>query len=164
MISVFFSKGSRQSRFCRSCLGAFSLVEVVLALGVAVFGILAIVALLPVGIRSTSDSLEESQAINVLSEVIADRQATPFSAPSTLYNLPALTNTLVGPVSSFFGITDSDQLSTQLNEARYRVSYTITPPATGRLDSYQAYFKVSWPAASANPSGFVEGVANFPQP
>lgn len=161
----FFSIRWRQGRFyCLRSSCAFSLVEVVLALGIATFGILIIVALLPAGIQSTKDSLEETGAINVLSEVVADRHSTPFSSVSTLYGLPALTNTMVTPVTSYFGITETNSFSTQLSQARYRVDYVVTPPVSGRLDPYQVWIKVSWPALSASPSGFVEGVATFSQP
>ncbi len=165
MRQVFISTCGRQSNFrCPRISRAFSLVEVILALGIATFGILVIVALLPVGIQSTKDSLEETGAVNVLSEVIADRQATPFSQPSQIYQLPALTNTLVEPASNSFGIVGSSQFSTQLNQAQYRVDYIVISPESGRLDPYEAWVKVSWPAPSANPAGFVEGVATFPQP
>ncbi len=160
----FFSTSRRQSCICCSQYPAFSLVEVVLALGIATFGILIIVALLPVGVRSTKDSLDESGAINVLGEVTADRQATPFGQASTVYQLPALTNTLTAPVTNLFGITEADQYSAQLGQSRYRVQCIVTPPVSGRLDPYRAYIKVSWPAPTTNASGFVEEVITFPQP
>lgn len=164
MIMVFFSACGNRSCFSRSSAGAFSLVEVVLALGVATFSLLAIVALLPVGIQSTKDSLEESQAIDVLSEVVADRQASPLNLTSTLYQLPALTNTMANPATGFFGITESNTFTAQLNQARYRVDYSATPPVGTRLDPYRVWFKVSWPARSANPTEFVEGIVTFAQP
>ena len=164
MRSVFFSTNSRQSRYHCSRRFAFSLVEVVLALGIATFGILIIVALLPAGIQSTKDSLEETGAINVLSEVVADREATPSFQSSTVYQLPALTNTLVAPVTNFFGITEGNQISTQLSQSRYRIDYIVTPPTSGSLEPYQIWLKVSWPAPATTPAGFVEGVATFPQP
>jgi type II secretory pathway pseudopilin PulG len=158
----FFSTESRLDRFCRSHRRrAFSLVEVVLALSVATFAILVIVALLPIGIKSTKDSLDETGALNVLSQVIADRQATPFANPSTFYLLPALTPTMT-PVTNFFGILPNNQYSAATSQARYRVDYIAMPPAAG-LDPYQIYLRVSWPAANTN-AGSVETVATFPQP
>jgi type II secretory pathway pseudopilin PulG len=154
---------SRHPRCVRPAPG-FSLVEVVLALAICTFAILAIVALLPAGIQSTRDSVEESQAINVLSEVISDRQATPLNQVSMVYQLPAFTNSMTSPVTNSFGITDDNQFSIPLTHARYRVDYIVNPPVTGRLDPYQAWLKVSWPAQSVTPSGMVEGVVTFPQP
>ncbi len=144
---------------------AFSLVEVVLALGIATFAILAIIALLPVGIKSTKDSLDETGALNVLSEVIADRRATPFSQSSTLYQLPALTNTLLSPVTNYFGINDNNRSTgTTLTQARYRVDCVVIPPISGRLDPYQAYLKVTWPAGNTTNGGYLETVVTFPHP
>lgn len=168
----FFFNSGRQNRFCCLCGShAFSLVEVVLALGIATFGILVIVALLPVGIKSTKDSLEETGAINVLSQVIANQQATPFGQPCTNYGLPALTNTMTTPQTNTFGISDSNpSIASSLNGATYRVDYVITPPvvftppATNYTDPYHIWFKVSWPAQSTNAAGSVESVVTFPQP
>jgi type II secretory pathway pseudopilin PulG len=162
--AIFFSPYTRQCGFRRlRSAYAFSLVEVVLALGVASFAILAIVSLVPYGLQSSKESLDESAAINVLSEVIADRQATPLGLPSVNYQLPALTN-LMPASSNSFGISDSNpSTNTALSASRYRVDYVVTAPATG-LGPFQAQFRVSWPATGANPSDFVEVVATFPQP
>jgi type II secretory pathway pseudopilin PulG len=144
---------------------AFSLVEVVLALGVATFAILAIVALLPAGIKSTKDSLDETRALTVLNEIVADRQATPLDSSSVIYGLPALTNTLVIPVTNSFGVLPNNQPTPTLSQALYKVTCIETPPALGGLDPYQLYVKVGWPAAGNGPAGgSVETVATFAQP
>jgi uncharacterized protein (TIGR02598 family) len=164
-MSFFLSMERRQNRFCDlSSPRAFSLVEVVLALGISTFAILVIVALLPMGVRLTKDSLEETGALDVLSEVIADRQATPLTNSSTLYQLPALANSTT-PVTNYFGITLTNTVTMTLSQARYRVDYIVSPPAQA-LDPYQVYLKVSWPAAAANTTntGSVETIATFPQP
>ena len=135
-----------------------------MAVGIATFGILAVVALLPIGMQSAKTSLEETVAVNILSAVISDRQATPFNQSSKVYGLPVLTNTAVAPVSNFFGITEGNQFTTQLDQARYRVDYTITPPISGTLDPFKMWLKVSWPAADINPAEYAEGVVTFSQP
>jgi uncharacterized protein (TIGR02598 family) len=144
-------------------LDSFSLIEVVIALGVATFAILVIVALLPAGIRSTKDSLDETHAVNILSQIISDRRSTPYANSSSIYSIPALTGTT--QISNYFGILDDDQYSSTLSAATYRVDYIITPPASGQLGPYQLYLKVSWPAASTTTNGgAVETVATMPQP
>ena len=52
---------------------AFSLVEVVLAMGIIAFALIIMVGLLPVGLKSNSDSMVESQAVNLMQALIADR-------------------------------------------------------------------------------------------
>lgn len=143
---------------------AFSLVEVVLAVGIATFGILLVVGLLPVGMQSTRTSLEETAAINFMGAIIIDRQATPYDQTSKIYALPALTDGMTAAVSGVFGVTEGNQHTTQLDKARYRVSYTLMPPAQGSLDPFRLWLNVSWPADNDNPGESVEGVATFPQP
>jgi len=143
---------------------AFSLVEVVVSLGIVSFALLAIVALLPIGLQSTKDTIEETNAVNALSAIIADRQATPFNTKSVVYQLPVLTNGM--PLqSNYFGITDNNQSTgATLTQAHYRVDYVVIPPVAGQLDPYQIHFKVSWPAPNTNSAGSVEVVATYPQP
>jgi type II secretory pathway pseudopilin PulG len=157
-------KEKRESCFCRRCgLDSFSLIEVVIALGIATFAILIIVALLPAGIRSTKDSLDETHAVNILSQIISDRRSTPYANSSYRYSIPALTTATA--VTNYFGILEDDQYTNALSQAAYRVDYVLTPPLSGQLGPYQLYLKVSWPAASlATNGGAVETVATMPQP
>ena len=143
--------------------GGFSLVEVVLALGVAAFCILTIVALLPAGMHSTHDSIAESEALNVLSGIIADRKASPLTSKSTIYQLPKLDSTLTSSTTMTFGILENNQPTPTMGGARYRVDCTFTPPLPGTANPYTGYFKVSWPAASPTVTGSVELVVTFPQ-
>jgi type II secretory pathway pseudopilin PulG len=145
----------------RAC--GFSLVEVVMALGITSFAILALMALLPVGLQSAKESQEETQVSNLLAGLTADRRATPFSSPSLRYQLPALTNAVT--TSAFFGITESgDYVGANLSQARYRVDYRLLPPAAKGLDPYQLHFQVSWPAAATNLQNSVEWIVAYPQP
>jgi uncharacterized protein (TIGR02598 family) len=147
---------------CRKSLHAFSLVEVVLALVIVSFAMLGIVALLPAGAESTRDSLAESGAINVLSAVLMDRRTTNPTAISTLYQIPSLS---IGSSNSF-AVTAANTNSSDFSQSAYRVTYVITPPDPGRLDPYQIYVKVSWPAAAPalSAAGYVEASANVAQP
>jgi hypothetical protein len=54
---------------------AFSLVEVVIALGIVTFGIVSIFALLPVGLQLVRESTDESVALGILTMVGSDVQA-----------------------------------------------------------------------------------------
>ncbi len=68
----------------------FTLVEVVLALGVAAFGILAIAALVPAGLRSNLETREESISAQIFSAIDADLQALPTDSalPTSQFKLP----------------------------------------------------------------------------
>ena len=57
--------------------GAFSLVEVALALGVAAFCLIAILGLLPAGLNTNQSSTRQTTANGILSAIVADLRATP---------------------------------------------------------------------------------------
>ncbi|HEY8965674.1 MAG TPA: hypothetical protein VIM58_04470 [Candidatus Methylacidiphilales bacterium] len=142
---------------------AFSLIEVLLAIGIGTLAVVAILALLPVGIKSSHTSIEESEALNVLSEIVADRRASPLASASSFYGLPALT-TNMSPVSASFGVREDHHPAASAQQARWRVSYTFSPPAPGSLGPWVAHFRIGWPYASTNTPEAVENVVTFPQP
>ncbi len=156
-------------------LAAFSLVEVVLAMGIIAFALIVLLGLLPVGLKSNNDSLGESQAVNLMQALIADRQATAYSTNSAVYNLPALTNITAQVTGQLFIMEDAVTTNAQPTPARYRVTYTVYPsnsiypaatnyPVTGPPQPVFISFKVSWPAAQTNQTSDVETVATFMQP
>jgi uncharacterized protein (TIGR02598 family) len=65
-------------------LRAFSLVEVTMALAVISFCLLTLVALLPMGLNSTRDSVQKTNAAGIASQIAADLRATPLTTNSTL--------------------------------------------------------------------------------
>src|ERR1700748_1416971 len=81
---MFLSK--KQSRKSR----AFSLVEVVLALGVTSFAVLALIGTLPTGIKSVQDSSNESARANILQQIRAELQEVNFGSGSG--NISSLTS------------------------------------------------------------------------
>jgi len=139
------------------------MIEVLFALGIATFSVLAIVALLPSGLRSTRDTLEESEALDLLSGLVADRKEAPYASASPLYRLPALAANMAVSTNVFF-VRDDHSVVVRASEARWRVTCSVAPPAQGSLGPYVAHIAIGWPAASAVPSGSVEAVASFPQP
>lgn len=142
---------------------AFSLVEIVLAIGIVAFALMAVVGLLPVGLRLAGDSEDETRAANILNAVVADRRATPLGLPSQIFKVEALTNASVLPTTNYFGITDDGKYCAQdMQNARYRVSYALIPPANGGKNSYLSWLRVSWPALNTNSPEALETVAAYP--
>jgi type II secretory pathway pseudopilin PulG len=151
-----------QKKFSR---GAFSLVEVVLALGIVSFAVLLILGLLPIGLQSTRDSLDETEALNVISQIVADREATPATESSKIYGLPPLTSEPSAPVTTVFGIADSNSMtSSSLSVSRYRVQSVLIIPSPGRLDPYVDHLTVTWPPNGGPGGQSVDAVVTFPQP
>ena len=143
---------------------AFSLVEVILALGIAVFAIVSLVALLPIGLQSSRTSVEESAALNILSTFVADRRATPLATASALYRLPALATNMTATTNTFY-IADGTHAVVEPAKARYRIVCAFAPPAAGTCAPFLGYFRATWPAQSpsTNSPDYVELVVTFPQ-
>src|SRR6266480_660531 len=88
----------------------FSMVEVVLALGVASFCLIAVFGLLPVGVQTNRNATSQTAATGILASVTADLRATAsgsvtsaqyqitFGASTTLYfDSAGQFTTLLGP-------------------------------------------------------------------
>ena len=60
---------------------AFSLVEVAIAIAITSFCLIALLGLLPVGLKTNEASIEQTAANGILSEIAADLRATPSTVP-----------------------------------------------------------------------------------
>ncbi len=170
----------------------FSLVEVALAIGVAAFVLVVILALLPIGMKSNRTSVEETRGTGILTALEADlRNTHPLlqSGRSLQFGLPlpyavepggrivwnpALTTGSIQSAS----LGDSELPVAVGEGARYQahVIYTRTPsdmPPSG-LGAVEARLVVNWPPLTAPSSsdvtdlgkvaGFVETRVAFPAP
>ena len=136
---------------------AFSLVEIVLALGVAGFCLVAIVGLMPVGVQTNRNANSQTAATNIMAAIVADLRTTPAAATTS----PQFAITFDTEKTLFFGA--SGQASTSLGpDSRYRLNITWSSAPIGL---HYAVLKVSWPAsvdpATATPSGVVKTFAAF---
>lgn len=156
-------RSSPKLRVCRRLdVGAFSLVEVAIALGVAGFVLIALLGLISQGVVSTKASVEESRALNLLDCVIADRKATPLGENSQIYNLPLLDGSVAPGATGSFGVGDDyAPLGTDYGNSRFRVDYTIWPTTANPKGPYILALRASWPAAAATPENSVELLATF---
>lgn len=157
------------SRNGRTAISAFSLVEVVMAMGIITFALVALMGLLMGGIRVNRDSTEESRAVNLLQAIITDRQAGAplfYATNSPVYGILPLTNSS-SPYSNsapLYIMDDGVTTNDTATAARYAVNYTVYPPAASPpLQPYLVNFKVSWPAAQTNGASSVETTATFKQ-
>ena len=147
----------------------FSLVEVTLALGVAAVSLLAIFALLPVGLKTNQVAIERRASTDFLSAVVADLRATPVTnprggataSPRFGIGIPANPTSSVTTVTLFFNT--EGQCSTDLEgsakpdgaswdpplQARYRATITFVPNGAGARTATFVNLKATWPAAAA---------------
>lgn len=131
---------------------AFSLVEVTLALGVAAVSLLAIFALLPVGVKTNQVAIEQSTSTDVLSGVAADLRATPrgSTATSPRFRVPIPANPVGANTTTTLYFTSEGEFAiTPAPASRYRVSITFFPNGAGARAATFAHLTATWPAAAA---------------
>src|SRR5690606_18146012 len=66
----------------------FSLIEVTMALGIAVFAIITLFALLPTGLNLSRESSAEGLAVNILSGLASDIRNSDGAATTVVYGIP----------------------------------------------------------------------------
>jgi uncharacterized protein (TIGR02598 family) len=136
---------------------AFSLVELVLALGVAAFCLIAVFGLMPVGMQTNRNATSHTAATNIIASTVADLRATPAAETTS----PQFAITFGADKTLYFDALW--QPSTSLTpDSRYRLNITWNSAPTGL---HYAALKVTWPAAAdpllTTPSGSVEVFAAF---
>jgi uncharacterized protein (TIGR02598 family) len=135
----------------RIVAAGFSLVEVTLALGVVAVCLIAIFGLLPLGLQTNHNAIEQTNSLRVLSAIAADLRATPGSGAGTSQqyqiNIPADPNTASGNLTLYFDEHGQVSGSLQAN-SRYRAVVTFNPNAAGSHGATFADIKVTWPAAA----------------
>jgi len=146
---------------------AFSLVEVTLAIGIVAFALLAVVALLPVGLQTVRNSNEQAGAAHVINSISnAILLARPTTAGSTTFVGDygggegeigvTFSYTLGGgrSISEWDQLTLSGYQETSGEPARLAARLVIDPPginAAGTItNAGRATISVAW-TAQANP-------------
>jgi uncharacterized protein (TIGR02598 family) len=136
---------------------AFSLIELVLALGVAAFCLTAILGLLPVGVQTNRNASSQTAASNIIAIVMSDLRTTPAATITS----PEFAITFDAEKTLFFD--GSGQASPSLStDSRYRLNVTWNSAPAGL---HYAVLKATWPAevdpATTSPGGSVEIFAAF---
>lgn len=143
--------------------GAFSLVEVCLAVGITGVCVATMQGLLPAGIRIARDSTEQTACATMLSSVASDLRYTPSSSgtsPKYGINLPPSGQ---GGSTNLFLSEDGSMVSGP-GSARFGVTVSLTnAPSTTVSSLTTARIKVFWPpqASADKPQGAVETVTSF---
>jgi uncharacterized protein (TIGR02598 family) len=131
----------------------FSLVEVVMAIGIASFALLAIVGLLPVGMKSVQNASEQAAAANVANSIAhALRSAERINATtfSNSFSSQPIVYTIAGAPSTIVWDTlDLNGSTTNTASARLKARLVITPPSTSNTNG-TALISIAWPAQSPN--------------
>ncbi len=137
----------------KKAVEAFSLVEVVLALGICTFVLVAILGLFANGVLSTRESEEQIHAANLASMLVSLRATSPTnditSLPSFAIPTSAMTNLFGqsvyanGTSTNYIGV-DGQTTSSATNAAYLITCRAGTNFVTGTTVA-QVYLMLSWP-------------------
>jgi uncharacterized protein (TIGR02598 family) len=130
-------------------VSAFSLVEVVLALGIAAFALLAITGLLPVGVNTQQDSARETAAANLGTAIVSDLWQTGTTGLSARYGV----DVTVGGSTVLF--LDESGVPVAEPRAAYRATVWLRLPTGGAPAATCGTVTLAWPAAAPRPTGSV---------
>lgn len=131
--------------------GAFSLTEVVIALGIFVFALVAILGLMPMGLKLSADSREEARAMQTLAALAASIRAAATTDQTNYTAAPPFSNISWsrGGIRSntTFYFTEQSQIADSANEEGVReiVFISIVPPPAGGYGVGTAYIGVAFP-------------------
>lgn len=141
------------------CSG-FSLIEVVLALGVTAFCIVALLGLFSIGINTGKESTEELHAAHLAQTLLATRKNAPDGFLGTDFPLPPLQRGAEPNVRTESLYLDSDGKKTTVSgkPPRYGFYYRIDNPGPGSHAPLKVYISLFWPPADtpAKASGHYE--------
>jgi type II secretory pathway pseudopilin PulG len=132
---------------------AFSLVEVVLALGICVFVLVTIMGLYSTGMRVNRESENQIQEADLASLIISSRRAAPTNSVPLAIPASALTGPFTNayPNGQLTNYVGSDGMITNTANAVYLVSCRAGTNAMTGPNMAQVYLMLSWPA-QANPA------------
>jgi type II secretory pathway pseudopilin PulG len=148
---------------------AFSLIEIVLAIGVAAFCFVAVLGLLPVALKTQQASIQQTTATQILSQVAASLRAAVRYPPGLAMQLQDPDKELHGhwlnvgtPDTLYYTIEGVQTGGVNPNgppgDAVFRLTLTYISPPTDTTSL--ANIIVTWPAqvdpATGTPAGSVE--------
>ena len=137
--------------------GAFSLVEVVMALGILAFAMTALLGAFAVGMSTDRESVEELEATHIMQTLIAERRANPTLTNTNLL-LPVLTASASRNSSNALSLDEIGRLQPGTRSGKFGLIYQITPVTNANVNSAAVYCAIYWPGRAwpSNAQGRVE--------
>ncbi len=135
--TIFFEvKHARRFSTC-----AFSLVEVVLALGVTSFVLMALLGTLPAGVKSVKDSMNDSARANILQQIRAEMEEVSFGTNAT--STDNIDSTLSAQTNYYTpeGLLLTPSGSSAPSGAYYQANFAPTNAVIPSTSSTPAYFQ-----------------------
>jgi Tfp pilus assembly protein PilV len=122
------------------------LIEVVLALGLCAFGIVALIGLFSTGVQANRESQDEIEAANVASYLVAVRTASPTNAITSFAIPPIPSGFSGGAVTNWIGL--DGLITNSASAAAYRLVCNAQTNAMTGASVSQLYLLLTWPAAA----------------
>ncbi len=127
-------------------LRAFSLIEVVVALGICTFVLIALMGLLGTGLQSGRDSEDQIQATNLAALLIATRTAaTTNTIPNFAIPASAMTNGYGQVYPGGNTYISSNGMLTTVAGAAYQITCLAGTNLITGSGICQVYLRLSWP-------------------
>ena len=172
----------------RSDDSGFSLVEVVLAIGVIAFAIVAILGVLPIGLSANHSSQGETRATQIAQDIFAalENQARPLASPASALNPGAYINqqatvpeptaspgvfnqpvNLTGGTYNWGADSDGNLAQSYTASLAYKVTVTIAAnPATSPTPFDSTYsalvtVRVAWQPVNQNYRDFTRVITRY---
>ena len=133
---------------------AFSLIEVTLALGIGSICLLAVVALLPIGISSNQTSINQTTATSIAASIVADLRTTIAAnkttalAQSAVFHIPwpfvGSTTLFLDEVGQLSGDVNQELIAATTPPPKYRATLSFTVP--GGKNAIVTRLLITWPA------------------
>lgn len=122
----------------------FSLIEVTIAIGIAVFCMVSLFGLSATGLSSNNSALEQTAAAGFARAIASDLRVTGTNGSSPIYGITSASGT-----STFYLAQDGS--ATAINSgpdlsSRYRASIFIVAPPAGQRMATTARILITWPA------------------
>lgn len=130
----------------------FSLIEVVIAIGIFAFCIVAIIGMLPVGMNSVRSVSNENNAIHIATSIEGIWEVAPTNSTITITNF--ITNLLVTNASTgnystnYFFNEFGEQVDTV--GASVKMNYTVRTNPAPMTNAYSVNMTFSWPPNAPN--------------
>lgn len=138
--------------------GGFSLVEIVIALGIFSFCIVVLLGLMPVGLRAARSVSDESNAVNIGDSIFGAwrmqrAKDSPLTISNLVTNLPALDQKVTG--EEFFFDSRGQQVGSA-EEGSLKLIYTVEPSANASTVRLRFYWPPLAPTNTAQTRDLVQ--------
>ncbi|SDT88581.1 Verru_Chthon cassette protein B [Verrucomicrobium sp. GAS474] len=132
---------------------AFSLVEVLLALGICSFVLIALLALFTIGLHDSRESGEKIEAANLASLILSARRASPLGTNGTMATLAIPPTALARSFGDAYAGADKyvalDGTLTTPAKAAFRIRCSAGTNAVMGADVALVHLFLSWPPQMA---------------